>query len=236
MTVSFRRQKISFVSSLRLVLRLFTWKMLKSWRIRILVVLLIISAVVAVVNYEVIRTTEHQVFSDVKKIPWNRVGLLLGTAKYEDKGKGVINRYYQYRIEAAVQLYMAGKIDYIIVSGDNSPHYNEPHLMKKDLVARGVPAERIVLDNAGYRTLDSILRARDVFGQKSFTIISQKFHNERAVYIANHKGVLTVGYNAQDGDSFFDVGVREKLARVKMMIDLLTNKRAQVYGPAIEVP
>eukprot|EP01030_Chromulinospumella_sphaerica_P025880 gene25880-26048_t len=108
---------------------------------------------------------------------------------------------------------MAGKIDYIIVSGDASPYYNEPELMRRDLVARGVPANRIVLDNAGYRTLDSILRCRDVFGQKSFTIISQKFHNERAIYIANHKGVQTVGYSALNGNSFFDVNVREKLAR-----------------------
>ncbi len=198
-------------------------------------VLLVLSVVMAV-NYAVVRATEHQVFSDVRTIPWNRVGLLLGTAKYEDRARGVINRYYQYRIDAAVQLYMAGKIDYIIVSGDNSPHYNEPNLMKKDLVARGVPANRIVLDNAGFRTLDSILRCRDVFGQRSFTIISQKFHNERAVYIANHKGVQTVAYNAQNGDSFWDVVVREKLARVKMMLDLMLNTQARYYGPPIEVP
>lgn len=210
--------------------------MFRYWRVRILFALLLLVAVVAAVNFEVARATQHQVFSDTKLIPWNRVGLLLGTAKYEDRARNVVNRYYQYRIDAAVQLYMAGKIDYIIVSGDASPYYNEPELMKRDLVARGVPANRIVLDNAGYRTLDSILRCRDVFGQKSFTIISQKFHNERAVYIANHKGVQTVGYNALNGDSFFDVGVREKLARIKMMADLLTDKKAQVYGPAVEVP
>jgi len=210
--------------------------MFRYWRVRILFALLLLVAVVAVVNFAVARAAQHQVFSDTKLIPWNRVGLLLGTAKYEDRAKNVVNRYYQYRIDAAVQLYMAGKIDYIIVSGDASPYYNEPELMKRDLVARGVPANRIVLDNAGFRTLDSILRCRDVFGQKSFTIISQKFHNERAIYIANHKGVQTVGYNALNGDSFFDVGIREKLARIKMMVDLLTNKKAQVYGPAVEVP
>jgi len=210
--------------------------MFRYWRVRILFALLLLAAVVAAVNFEVVRATQHQLFSDTKLIPWNRVGLLLGTAKYEDRAKNVVNRYYQYRIDAAVQLYMAGKIDYIIVSGDASPYYNEPTLMKRDLVARGVPANRIVLDNAGFRTLDSILRCRDVFGQKSFTIISQKFHNERAIYIANHKGVQTVGFNALNGDSFFDVGVREKLARVKMMLDLLFHQRAQVYGPAVEVP
>lgn len=198
--------------------------------------LLTVAAVVAVVNYEVVKATEHQVYSDVKKIPWNRVGLLLGTAKYEDKRKNIVNRYYQYRIDAAVALYMAGKVDYIIVSGDNSLYYNEPNLMKQDLVARGIPANRIVLDNAGFRTLDSILRCRDIFGQRSFTIISQKFHNERAVYIANNKRVETVAYNAADGDSFWEVSVRERLARVKMMLDLVFNKQAKYYGPSIEVP
>ena len=107
--------------------------------------------------------------------------------------------------------------------------------MMQDLVARGVPAKHIYLDNAGFRTLDSILRCRDVFGQNRFTIISQQFHNQRALYIANHKRVQTVAYNAMDGDSFWDVMVREKLARVKMMIDLLLNKQAKLYGAAIQI-
>jgi SanA protein len=131
---------------------------------------------------------------------------------------------------------MAGKIDYIIVSGDNrTQYYNEPQTMKEDLVARGVPAKRIIMDNAGLRTLDSILRCRDIFGQDAFTIISQRFHNERATYIANHKKVTTVAYCAKDGDSFVEVTMREKLARVKMLLDLLLNKQAKHYGEKIEI-
>jgi SanA protein len=180
--------------------------------------------------------TSRQIYNDINQIPKNRVGLLLGTAKYNDRSKNIINVYYQHRIDAAVALYMAGKVDFIIVSGDNSTlYYNEPLLMKNDLIARGVPAKCIYMDNAGFRTLDSILRCRDVFGQTRFTIISQRFHNQRAVYIANHKNVQTVAFNAEDGDSFWDVAIREKMARVKMMLDLLMNKQAKLYGDNIEI-
>jgi SanA protein len=192
--------------------------------------------VVGTVHYVVNTATSRQIYNDINQIPKNRVGLLLGTAKYNDRSKNIINVYYQHRIDAAVALYMAGKVDFIIVSGDNSTlYYNEPLLMKNDLIARGVPAKCIYMDNAGFRTLDSILRCRDVFGQTRFTIISQRFHNQRAVYIANHKNVQTVAFNAEDGDSFWDVAIREKMARVKMMLDLLMNKQAKLYGDNIEI-
>ncbi len=208
----------------------------RSWRIFFLVVLVSLSVVIMGVNYVVEYSTRGQVFSEIDAVPKNKVGILLGTAKYKDKSKNIVNLYYQYRIDAAVALYMAGKVDYIIVSGDNSTdYYNEPRQMKQDLMARGVPGQRIYMDNGGFRTLDSILRCRDVFGQYSFTIISQRFHNQRAVYIANHKNLKTVGFDALDGDSFWDVVIREKLARVKMMLDLLLNKQAQVYGNRIEI-
>ena len=197
--------------------------------------MLLVAGIIYTANRIVVKDTSTQIFADVAHVPYNKVGLLLGTAKYGNKGKNVVNDYYQYRIDAAVALYMAGKIDYIIVSGDNSPYYNEPVLMRNDLIARGVPAKRIIMDNAGFRTLDSILRCRDVFGQSSFTIISQEFHNQRALYIANHKHVKAVAYNAKDGDEIVDVAIREKLARVKMMIDLAFNKQAQVYGEHVEI-
>ncbi len=209
---------------------------LRSWRYIILILSVSLALVVGTVHYVVNTATSRQIYNDINQIPKNRVGLLLGTAKYNDKSKNIINVYYQHRIDAAVALYMAGKVDFIIVSGDNSTlYYNEPLLMKNDLIARGVPAKCIYMDNAGFRTLDSILRCRDVFGQTRFTIISQRFHNQRAVYIANHKNVQTVAFNAEDGDSFWDVAIREKMARVKMMLDLLMNKQAKLYGDNIEI-
>jgi SanA protein len=202
----------------------------------VIVSVIAIVATVAMVNYIVADTTEYQIYNDAEAIPKNKVGLLLGTAKYKDKGKNIVNPFYQNRIDAAAALYMAGKIDYIICSGDSSPFYNEPEIMKKDLIAQGVPAKRILLDNAGFRTLDSILRCRDIFGQRQFTIISQQFHNQRAIYIANHKNVNTIAFNAADGDTYWDVTIREKMARVKMMLDLLLNKKAKYYGAPIAIP
>ena len=205
------------------------------WRYTFMIIILALIAVVWGVDYIVNRDTKDQVYSDINDIPKNRVGLLLGTAKYSDKGRNIVNTYYQNRIDAAVALYMAGKIDYIIVSGDASPYYNEPAIMKLDLIARGVPPKRIYMDNAGFRTLDSILRCRDIFGQEAFTIISQKFHNQRALFIANHKRITTVAYNAKDGDSYLSATIREKMARVKMVLDLFVNKQAMFYGEKIDI-
>ncbi len=209
---------------------------LRSWRNIIIISFLLLAVLVWGVNFIVGYTTSPQIYTEISAIPKNKVGLLLGTAKYNDKARNIINTYYLHRIEAAVALYMAGKIDYIIVSGDNgSQFYNEPLLMKQDLMARGVPSKRIFMDAAGFRTLDSILRCRDIFGQNSFTIISQRFHNERAVYIANHKNVTTVAYDAADGDSYWDVVIREKMARIKMVLDLISNKQAKLYGNSVVI-
>lgn len=207
------------------------------WRNVIIVVFILLLVVAGVVNYIVESSTGSQLYTDIKLIPKNKVGLLLGTAKYEDKALKIINTYYQNRIDATVNLYMAGKIDYIIVSGDNgSKYYNEPALMKADLVARGIPAKKIYMDNAGFRTLDSILRCRDIFGQESFTIISQEFHDRRALYIANHKHVTAVAFKAEDGDTFWDAQLREKFARVKMVTDLIFNTQARYYGEQVVIP
>src|SRR5690606_3791527 len=127
---------------------------------------------------------------------------------------GFVNRYYQYRIDAAVALYKAGKVDYFIVSGDNgTKDYNEPEDMKNDLIAHGIPEERIYLDFAGFRTLDSVVRMEKIFGQRSFTVVSQEFHNRRAIYLAQRQGYDAVGLNARDVTAGygFRTQVREKL-------------------------
>jgi SanA protein len=206
------------------------------WRNIIVLIILLPLAIIAVANYMVSSTTAGQLYSDVNAIPKNKVGLLLGTSKYQDKAKNIINPYYQKRIDAAVELYMAGKIDFIIVSGDNSSaFYNEPVLMRDDLIARGIPENKIYMDYAGFRTLDSILRCRDIFGEDHITIISQRFHNQRALFIANHKHITAVAYNAASGDSFWDEILREKLARVKMLFDLVFNTQAKYYGERVQI-
>lgn len=182
------------------------------------------------------RTTSDQVYQSTQTIPYHKVGLLLGTGKI--LANGHINLYYQYRIEAAVQLFNAGKIDFILVSGDNSTEaYDEPTTMKEDLIKSGVPAHRIFLDYAGFRTLDSVVRCKAIFGQSDITIISQQFHNERAIYLANSKNIEAIGFNAKDVSTRygFKTQLREKLARVKMLLDLVFGKSPKFLGKKINI-
>ncbi len=184
------------------------------------------------VKYSVKKQLTH----NIQQISHHKVGLLLGTSKYVSKGH--INLFYKYRIQAAVQLYKAGKIDYVLVSGDNrQKNYNEPETMKDDLISSGIPANKVFLDYAGFRTLDSVVRCKAIFGETDVVVISQKFHNERAIFIANRKGLNAVGFNAKDPPKKLTVKVmlREKLARVKMLLDLLTNKQPHFYGKKIEI-
>jgi SanA protein len=196
-----------------------------------LLIVLILSA-----DYYVKSSVQKQLYKDVKRIPFNEVGLVLGTVKILKNGN--VNRYYQYRIDAAVALYKAGKIKFILVSGDNSKEgYDEPTDMKNDLIKQGVPEDKIFADFAGFRTLDSVVRSKNIFGQKNITIISQKFHNERAVFIANHKEVDAIGFEAKDVSRRAGLFVqgREKLARVKVLIDVIWGVQPKFLGDKIEI-
>lgn len=207
----------------------------KILRMLVLSCILIITVIFATDKW-VTSSTKSQVYSDLQQIPHNKVGLLLGTAKTLKHGWS--NLYYKYRIDAAVALYKAGKIDYILVSGDNgTKDYDETSAMQADLIAMGIPKERIFMDYAGFRTLDSVLRLKKVFGENAVTIISQPFHNQRAVFIANHKDISAVAYNAKDVsiNSGFKTQLREKFARVKMLLDLAFGKNAKFYGEKIVI-
>jgi len=187
-------------------------------------------------NITVSTQTEDYIYDSVDAIPNNKVGLLLGTIKFLPNGN--INLYYKYRIEATVELYKAGKIEFVLISGDNgSKSYDEPTTFKDDLVARGIPEDKIFLDYAGFRTLDSVIRAKDIFGQNSITIISQQFHNERAIYLARHKNIKAVAFNAKNvsGRYGFKVQLREYLARAKASIDVLFNVKPKFLGDKIEI-
>lgn len=207
----------------------------KFW-LRILLVVIAIGLFTFAIDLWVSTSTRRQLYTNVTDLPHKKVGLLLGTSKYVSKGW--INLYYKYRIEATAALFKAGKVDYILVSGDNRhATYNEPETMQADLIAAGIPADRIVLDYAGFRTLDSILRCKKVFDEDDITIISQQFHNQRALFLANREGVQAIAYNAQDVPAKWSIKVqiREKLARVKMMLDLMMGKGPHFYGPKVKI-
>lgn len=187
-------------------------------------------------NRAVIKGSKAYITSNLSDLKPLKTGLLLGTSKTLKNGKK--NAYFYLRIDAAVALYNSSKIKFIIVSGDNSSkQYNEPQDMKDELVKRGIPAHVIYLDYAGFRTLDSVIRARKIFGQSSFIIISQRFHNERAVYIARSNGIEAYGYNAKDVKAFHGIKtkIREYFARDKVFIDAFFGKDPKFLGDKIEI-
>lgn len=180
------------------------------------------------------QSSKDQLYDSIESIPYNSVGLVLGTSRYL-KGGGD-NHYFKYRVQAAVDLFKAKKIDYILVSGDNRfKYYNEPKAMTEALLEQCIPETRIIQDYAGRRTFDSVVRAHQIFKLQSFTIISQKWHNKRALFLANNKGYNAIAYNAQDlKNNHFEIRMmlRESAARVKALIDIVTHSQPQVMGKA----
>ena len=194
---------------------------------------------VVVCNVLVAGCASGKVFDRVEKIPHRKVGLVLGTAPVTPWGTK--NPYFTYRIDAAVKLFHAKKVDYFIVSGDNhSTDYDEPTCMRDSLVACGVPDERIISDYVGFRTLDLEVRCKASFGQDSVTVISQSFHNERAIYLAGHNQIDAIAFNAQDVTSVWTTWLRghsrELLARVKIFIDLIIGKQPRFWGEKVKIP
>ncbi len=205
----------------------------------VLLILLFVVSIIAVLflsNYYISSYSKDFIYDHIDDLPHNKAGLLLGTSKYTIDGR--INLFFKYRIDAAVSLYRAGKVDYLILSGDNSIiYYNEPMAMRKELLKLGIPDTSIYLDYAGFRTLDAVVRANEIFCQKQYTIISQKFHNERAVFISHKKGLNTIAYNAKAVSKYYGYKThsREYFARVKVFLDLLIGKNPKFLGEKIPV-
>jgi len=205
------------------------------WKL-VLGCIILITASLIFSNYWVQRQAENLTFDTPESIPGNKVGLVFGTSK-RVRGGGE-NLYFKYRMEAAYRLFEAGKIDFIIVSGDNSiPEYNETRDMKKHLMKLGIPEEKIVEDFAGFRTLDSVIRAKEVFGQDSLTVISQKFQNERALFIAKNNDIYALGFNAEDVPENYGkmTMTREYFARVKALLDVYILKKMPKFYKEKEV-
>ncbi|MBR3454685.1 MAG: YdcF family protein [Bacteroidaceae bacterium] len=184
-------------------------------------------ALLFICNQVVVNNAKGKVFSEIDSIKYNQYGLLLGTSPKSRLTNGP-NYFFIARIDAAEQLYKAGKIEKILISGDEHSleGINEPESMRDALLARGIPEHAMVLDGKGNRTIYSVVNANKVFGLKSFTVISQQFHNERALYQAEHLGMDVENlqaYNAVSPTSSLAMVtyIREYFARVKMFWDLL---------------
>lgn len=197
-------------------------KFLRHIFLLLLILLGLVVLVVVSINWWIVSSTEDMVFYNTEELPERDVALVLGTASSPD-GKQV-NDFFYHRVRAAYELYRDGKVKHFILSGDNHrEHYNEPRDMQALLVKFGVPISNITLDYAGFRTLDSVVRSKKVFGQNSICIVSQAFHTPRALFIARQYDMDAVAYNAEINDEnakYRQVLFREYLARVKAFLDL----------------
>jgi SanA protein len=160
------------------------------------------------------------VYRDLAKLPHQRVGLVLGCSLVLSMEEP--NWFIENRIDAAARIFQTGKVELLLVSGDHPiATYDEPSAMKDALIARGDPGNRIFRDYAGFSTLDSVVRAKNVFGLTELCTISQRDHALRAIYIARANGITAVGFPAEEVSALngLRTRARESLARVKTLLD-----------------
>ena len=189
-------------------------------------ILAILAIIVALCNISVDRNAEGRTFSNINDVPTMQTALLLGTNPKTRDGKR-LSSFYLARINATAELYKHGKFRQLIISGDKREGYDEPQTMRHDLIERGVPDSIIMMDGQGYRTLLSLKNSKQYFGIHDMIIISQKWHNERSIFLADKMNIKAVGYNADDirHPRAIWTHIRELLARVKLFIDLYVTHR-----------
>jgi len=189
-------------------------------------------------NVAAVLAGAGKLFNDPERLPEDGVMLVFGC---DDRIDGRENLYFRYRIDAAAEVWKAGKARCVIVSGDNrTKYYNEPERMRRALIDKGVPADKIICDYAGLRTLDSVVRAKEIFGVEEVVFISQQFQNERAAYLAKANSFESyTGYNARDveGKGGLKTRLREVGARVKMWLDVkVLGTRPKHLGEKVPLP
>lgn len=183
------------------------------------------------IDRHISQTAAPFVFHKVQDVPSADVALVLGTSP--KARKGYENLYFRYRMDAAAQLYHAGKVRVLVLSGDNRRHtYNEPLAMREALQLRGVPDSAMVSDFAGFRTFDSVVRCAEVFGASRFIVVSQQFHVERALFLARAKKYSAVGYCAVEVPNAYGwkTRVREWFARSKAWLDVYVLGTEPYFG------
>ncbi|MGL5291937.1 MAG: SanA/YdcF family protein [Vibrionaceae bacterium] len=177
-----------------------------------------------------------RIYYSIDEVPTRKIGLVLGTSKYIGR---IVNRFYSYRIEAAKELYQNGNVTVLLLSGDNAHRsYNEPWAMKRDMIKGGVADQHIVLDYAGFRTLDSVVRAKEVFKANEFMLITQAFHCERALFIALNSNIDAICFAVPSpkGSAGLTIRLREILARVKAVLDIyLLDQKPKFLGETQQI-
>lgn len=209
--------------SLSLLLKVLAW---------VPVLALMLAATLFFIDRWVSYQAKDQLYTEAQQVDNFDVAVVLGTSKYLGK---ILNEYYSHRMDAAIDLYNKGKVQHFLLSGDNAHRsYNEPWTMKRDLLKAEVPEDKIFLDYAGFRTLDSVVRAKEIFDTDNFLIISQKFHCERALFIANSHDINAKCFAVPGPSrhSGWKVRIREVFARAKAVLDIyITNTKPKFLGP-----
>ena len=196
--------------------------------------LIALSFLLIVIDITTSYWVRDRIYTDINKLPNYRTAVVLGTAKYYTTGAP--NLYYKYRIETARDLIKQGKVQQLWVSGDNkTPYYNEPRGMANDRRRQGVQAGQIQHDFAGYRTLDSVIRADKVFRLPPFVVVSQRFHCERAMFIAKTRNIDAVCFVAKYPEGHFKVRIREFFARAGMVLDYILDRQPETLEKGKEV-
>lgn len=222
--------------------RILKGKLSRKWKIVIgvLAVVLLAGLVVLICDGVVSHAANGRLYNDVASVPHRKVGLVLGTSPFSTHYNRR-NHYFDHRITAAADLYNAGKVDWLVVSGGDYTNkengYDEPVAMRDSLIKKGVDSLHIILDYDGTRTLNSLAKMRDGFHQDSIIIISQQYHNERALYQARHLGIDAIAFNAKTPKrrrSRWRNRGREALARVKLFIDIVRGVQPENKHPVVQ--
>lgn len=217
-------------------------KWLKKGLLALFILLILFIFISLIIYFYISNYAKEFIYSDINSIPKNKAGLVLGTSPVTQSGNPSL--FFINRMEATKELFDVEKIDYAIVSGDNKTiSYNEPKYMRNYLLDLNVNENSIVPDYGGRRTLDSVLRSNKIFNQYKITIISQKFHNERAIFIARKNGIDAIAYNARYPYQKFSQNIyintkiflRELLARDLAILDIMTDKKPAILGKQIDI-
>ena len=201
-----------------------------------LLLLAFVGMATAWANWTVAEAAQGRVFVRADEVPAHRVGIVLGTSPRTRHGT---NAFFERRLDAAATLYRDGKVRCILASGDHGTrYYDEVKAMRAGLITRGVPEARIVLDHAGFRTLDSLVRARKVFGVTDAVVVTDGFHLPRALYLAQRNGIDAVGLSSVGVSTRIAPwpATREVAARVLVIVDVLTGRQPRFLGPRERLP
>lgn len=200
-----------------------------------LLLLLFIPILIMLIDLYVSYSTRNQIYTTIESVPTRPYTLVLGTSRYFSNKQ--LNLFYLNRLNAAEKLITSGKTQHLLLSGDNRTiYYNEPQLMRKDLIQLGIDAERLHLDYAGFRTLDSMIRAKHIFHATPMIIVSQRFHCERALFIAKFHQIDAICFAADYPQDHYKVRRREYLARLYMVWDLIIDKTPYFMGDPEPLP